>query len=609
VLYRLIRAAIRTEAVDHGSGDPPLRSTIATQLGTDLLGLDAETDRLIGVGNGLLNAADAVHAIESVSDRGHRVRINDDLFNFVAEIVNGAKRSIFERYPTQPPTGVRTKPRREMLIERPPVPPRVGEAINKIQGTPWRINKPVLARLDTREETLRVFNEITDHKEAIRKVAVRQLVLSEATALADLGRFFISAHLDFRGRIYQDSVLLTYTSGGDDVRGLLEFADGEVLDDNGRGWLAWHAAQMWGTRKDREIDPAPHLPFGHAWDLDDLDDDQSWVDAAIAHTDRWRDAEKPVQFLAAALALADARAGLPVHLPVRVDATCSALQHLSLLARDTELAKMVNLWGEEMELVEPPLQDFYQRVADATHFTRKEVKPIVVRTLYGAGDNPGGELQHRRTLSKALARTRRGGRARVRRQDQLDVKLIQLEARKLAPGAFRVLEWFKRVAEAHTAAGPLEIRWTTPSGFEAVQDYRFVDKNPERPERRVRVPINGHTVNLVKRFYTDRLDTRKQERALPANLVHSMDGSLLAELVARTKIQHWAVAHDAFGVPANRMWDLLWANREAIRDAYMGDRLAEWTRAWRADGIDVPDPPEHSEALPQEMLRGRRALG
>jgi DNA-directed RNA polymerase len=362
--------------------------------------------------------------------------------------------------------------------------------------------------------------------------------------------------------------------------------------------------------------------------------DVPWVRRAAERcVERWRDAKKPAQFLAAAYALVDAAEGRPVHLPVRVDATCSGVQHLALVLRDENAAKLVNLWGpaklDDVELVESdPKPDFYGAVATTVQGLtegnkRAEAKSVIVPLLYGAGLKKG-------TLARKLAVERRGEEARVHKKDRRDARAIRAAARKVAPDEFALLDWFGKVARAHNGVGPLRrvtdgkwvcwvtpdgawyskltptgipVRWYTPSRFEVIQDYRRVKK-----DKRLQLKVNGRRANLVMEVYTEQLDKRHSASAIKANVVHSLDAALLVEIVAGSSIDRWGVAHDAFAVPPGRVWDLLQANRHAIRALYTSDRLAEWTAAWRARGVNVPDPPKHAAELPREMWSDRRTL-
>jgi DNA-directed RNA polymerase len=463
-----------------------------------------------------------------------------------------------------------------MLLPRPEPPPRVIEAANKVQGTAWRINRAVLDELDAPKRVVR------------REHVLNGQVICEARELAKLERFYFPVHLDFRGRLYQDGGVLTYTGSGDYARGLLEFADGEFVDANGIKWLAWHMAQMWGGKD--------YLPLG---------DGSRWLRKAPALVRRWREAKHPVQFLAAALALVDASEGRPVHLPVRVDATCSGLQHLAMLSADTDLAQLVNLWGDYhgdrrgmnwLEIEDPDL-NFYNVVANHTGFSRDEVKAVIVPMLYGAGEETSG-------ADLAVQRGKRASGRQLR-----DARTIRTVAEEHAPRAFALLRWFGKAAEVHNSADA-PVRWTVPSGFEVIQDYRYVEKNPTRKDRQVQIKVNGRRVSLVKRFYTSLLNKPQQAISLPSSLVHSLDAALLAEIVAGSRIEQWGVAHDAFAVPANRAWELLdLDNQRAMADVYGPDRLAEWVEEWRAAAVDVPDAPGERGPLPKEMLGGLRTLG
>jgi DNA-directed RNA polymerase len=648
IMWHVLRSQLWT--AEEEEKDSPLLSTVSTAIGADLLArYNPETreydidpkaiakDLPMKVGGALLWIAENdVRLIDTTPAPGrsdYRVTLADPSREQLQRLIDNAKTHVRSFVTTTPPTTtvkVRKKP--SMREERPTPPLRVVMAANKVQSTPWRINRRVLEALEN-EQTQGTVDEQIANSIGFGEYLTRRVVLAEARELANEERFYWRGFLEFRGRFYQKSGLLNYTSGDDAARGLLEFANGEKLDLNsvGFGWLAWHAAQMWGHGEEKTV------PFGYGipWlakmggEMDFADDDYtSWIPQAVCRcVERWQEADEPAQFLASVLALEDACAGRLVHLPVRVDATCSGMQHLALLTRDKTVGQLVNLWGpaslSEMSLVaDDPNPDFYDQVAaSVTGLTkgkeRRETKAVLVPFFYGAGD------RRRKTLSWKLAKERRGLDARIREQDTHDVKSIMAAAKKLAPREFAVLEWFSKVASAHNRTGPegTPARWSSPSGFEVVQDYRLklTDREQLRrwPGRRVEILCHTTTFdgyrsskrrNLVKAIYLDKLDTRQQATAMKANVVHSLDAALLVELVIGSDIDHWAVAHDAFGVPPSRVCDLLQANKAAIRALYTADRLAEWTAAWREGGVDVPDPPEHEAELPREMWSDRRTL-
>jgi len=63
------------------------------------------------------------------------------------------------------------------------------------------------------------------------------------------------------------------------------------------------------------------------------------------------------EYLAACMAWVDHKTGMPVHLPIQLDATCSGIQMYSGLLRDKVGAESVNVIGHTRN-------DIYQMVAD-----------------------------------------------------------------------------------------------------------------------------------------------------------------------------------------------------------------------------------------------------
>lgn len=192
-----------------------------------------------------------------------------------------------------------------------------------------------------------------------------------------------------------------------------------------------------------------------------------------------------------------------------------------------------------------------------------------------------------------------------------DAKKIRGAAKQLAPRAFGLLRWFSEVAEAHNKHADVPVRWTLPTGFEVIQDYRVVDKITGQDSRKVQIIINGERRNLRKRAYTNQIWWRKQTTSMPPNIVHSLDAAFLTELVTGSRIDQWGVIHDAFAVPANRVWELVDDDSpRALGALYRPDLLAQWVTAWRENGVDVDDPPGGTRGpLPGQMLGGLRTLG
>lgn len=201
-------------------------------------------------------------------------------------------------------------------------------------------------------------------------------------------------NLDFRGRAYPIPPYLNHM-GADNVRGLLVFADGKELGEQGLRWLKIHLASVAGhdkaSSKERE-----------EWTDAHIDDIRDSVRDPLGGRRWWLKAEDAWQTLAACFELTEALDSpdplkFVSHLPIQQDGTCNGLQHYAALGGDSAGAAQVNLIPGERPA------DVYTAVADAVRaevdkdaaagnpvaltlqgrLTRKCVKQPVMTNVYG----------------------------------------------------------------------------------------------------------------------------------------------------------------------------------------------------------------------------------
>jgi len=273
--------------------------------------------------------------------------------------------------------------------------PMVYRAINAVQATPWKINKPVLdvmahawrnsglkiGKMPRRSsaETLADMFPLEPYVEGLkedeakftewrrrrarvyteRAVQTSRVIQMERTiALAekfvDEESIYFPTQLDFRGRMYAMPSFLN-PQGTDCAKGLLTFARGCRLGKGGWRWLHIHVANMHGEDKISFDEREQWTVNNYHWILD-------CVKEPFAHRE-WMEADKPWQFLAGAMELVAAvesgdYENFFSHLPVTVDGTCNGLQHFSAMLLDQEGANSVNLQPSEVP------NDIYQIVAD-----------------------------------------------------------------------------------------------------------------------------------------------------------------------------------------------------------------------------------------------------
>ncbi|RYP19296.1 hypothetical protein DL767_009685 [Monosporascus sp. MG133] len=416
--------------------------------------------------------------------------------------------------------------------------------------------------------------------------------------------FYFPHNMDFRGRAYPIPTYLNHM-GADHTRGLLRFAVGKELGENGLRWLKVHLANVFGFDK-------ASLREREAFAVDNLANITDSVTNPLNGERWWLKAEDPWQCLAtcfelkAALDLPDPTKYVS-HLPVHQDGTCNGLQHYAALGGDLWGAQQVNLvpgdrpadvYSAVADLVKQSIAEdveadnFMGKAVDGK-ITRKVVKQTVMTNVYGvtfigakaqvlkqldaAYPNlqeetgvPAGLLASyiATKIFKALSTMFRGahdiqywlgecaGRVcRALTPEQLDQIA---EGPVTAPMKSRAKKT-KSATEELLGAFRSTIIWTTPLRMPVVQPYR-------KPGIRV-VPTSLQDLNLQVPERSDPVNRRKQLQAFPPNFIHSLDAShmLLSALECNELGLSFAAVHDSFWTHAA---DVDVMNR-VLRDAFI----------------------------------------
>ena len=290
----------------------------------------------------------------------------------------------------------RASGRQQRLIEEADM-PKVYEALNRVQETPWRINqrvwevmeevmrtgggmadlpetepievpsKPWRADEEPEEEVLKAWKkkaEAARTAEAVRQQEVLQWVnIHTVVSTVQLEPAIWFPHnLDFRGRLYPIPQFVS-PQGDDRQKGLLEFADGKELGQRGVFWLAVHGANCLGETPGGE--KVSKMTLGERWGWVASQWERIFATARDPMADLWwTEADEPWQFLAFCFEWEAAHEGEPTeyvsHLPVSLDGSCNGLQHFAGMLRDEAGAKAVNVFPNERP------EDVYLSVAEAS---------------------------------------------------------------------------------------------------------------------------------------------------------------------------------------------------------------------------------------------------
>ena len=480
------------------------------------------------------------------------------------------------------------------------------DPLNKIQETGWRVKPSMVEVLDAiysmnikvsglptadpltippvpqgveNEQILKEYRKACYmvHDQNRRDISKRISVLRTiniARRFSEYRAIWFPLDLDSRGRAYPKVPFLN-PQGPDYVKGLLEFAEGKPIENEGHAaYLAIAIANAWGQDK---------LPLQERVDWVEENEVMLQEVAADPLTDRrWIDADEPFMALRGAMEWAsfvEQGFGFVSHYPVHFDATCSGLQHFSALLRDKEGGTFVNLTGLEER------QDIYGEVArkaTASLSAIAHTSPIarvaleigVTRALC---KRPVMIVPYAGTFSACMKYV--DDYYNERGADGVDLILGQGELRgQLTPlvakhiwdaisstviAARDAMDWITQTARIASQDSDTPIQWTTPDGF-VVQQAKY-----EQTTQRVTTFLDGgRKIMLSVSHDTPDLDSRKMAQSLSPNYIHSLDACHMRMAVARAEGMgmSFAMIHDSFGVHASDMATFV---EECIKPAFV----------------------------------------
>lgn len=498
-------------------------------------------------------------------------------------------------------------------------------AVNAVQETPWRVNTWVL---DVLSEAYNSGSEIggipyhdnqpiprrtdeewaamTDEEKSIWKAKVSALhgenarmeakrlgfvsKVSIAGQMRDQERMWFPHFLDFRLRMYPIPADLTPQS--DDVsKGLLEFAEGKPLGEDGLYWLGVRLASNYGHDKLSFVDR-------YAWSVEHSEQIFETADNPLDGSLWWTKADEPWQFLAACREWTAAMGGEDVksfvsHLPIPMDGTCNGLQHLSAMGRDPKGARATNvaankerqdIYSDVANLVmEKVSQDAVAGVPEAHEWVgrvdRKTVKRAVMTTPYGVTARGISDQLiadgHTKGMEKPGAQA---GYLRVKISEALE---------ETATSSKSIMAWIQDLAKELSKNGR-EFVFRTPNGSTIRQAYYMAT------QKRVRTLLGDF------RIYSEEADQllndRKQALASAPNVIHAFDAAHLAGVVNRMVEEmdapSFAMVHDSFGCHASDVTQM----NEIIRDGFAAIYEKNWLEELYQTSVELN--PDLAEIIP-----------
>lgn len=423
--------------------------------------------------------------------------------------------------------------------------------------------------------------------------------IGEANLFKDYIELYFSYNLDSRGRVYTQQAVVTPQSSAE-VKAMLEFAEGERLTERGEYWFKVHTANVYGKDKD-DFDPRID------WFNTNMELIRNVGTSPLEHLRDWAYCDSPFEFLAACKSWVDHEAGLPVHVPIQLDATNSGVQIYSGLLGDLEGAKTVNVVNVGTRA------DVYQIVADKVNESLVSGNyPKIFEVMLSDGN-----IKTQTTIVEAKSITDKITRTIVKRNvmtvpysvskrgmsDQLwdiidDAKLQEKEwwegdpwvVNKLLtdlnheaiydtiPGARVGQDYLVSLAMlCNDKDGML---YTTP-----IYDIPVVQKKPRVTVNTVQTVLG--VLNIVN-WVPNSLDKLSQKNGSAPNYIHSIDSTLLLRVI-ETMTVNIGVIHDCFISHANYGDELRYQFKEAYIEVMKMKPLELIGKQLDPEGtIDVP---------------------
>lgn len=400
----------------------------------------------------------------------------------------------------------------------------VCDALNTLQETGWRINKPLaevmewmfnhkedivsdFARMEDPAKPVFTKEEIEnnpkgvakarrEHHLKMNKLKSKRLsnmsLIETAKMFWDEESFYFAWDMDSRGRAYPRASTLS-PQGSQWSKYLMEFSNGQLIKtDEDMDGIRFNAATCFG------LDKLP-LEGRIAWTTENLQDLLQVARDPYRNL-MWADADEPAGFLASCFELLGYEENGFAHvsrLPVAVDATCSGLQILSALSRDEVGGRSVNLTGEDerfdiySEVAEGPVRRTLEEVAAGQlgpyadfenaqefaaaaleyGFDRKLTKRVTMTVPYSATEDSCREYvreyYHDRLEQDRKANYQaKGPHEQFHKFSVFMAKVVWNAIPQVVVRGLEVMKWLQDVSVTTVKANPtVPLQWETPDGF------------------------------------------------------------------------------------------------------------------------------------------------
>jgi DNA-directed RNA polymerase len=404
---------------------------------------------------------------------------------------------------------------------------------------------------------------------------------------------------------------------------LLKFAHGEPLGNEGRYWLAVHGANTFGNDKvsfnervafiedkteEIKLIALDALKMRHAWcPMDDKGKctvDDPW--GYLAFCFEW-----------AKMSNMSDHTKFVSHLPVKLDATCSGLQHFSAMLRDEFGATATNVGDNTTR------NDIYTLAGDATKKAienelvciilpeEKQLKRSFIPVLnnrkipknpcmtlpYGVSTfgitDKLIEQAEEGLLDEAYVDSKSNSKEKLGHYRWFAQKLEE-GVSTVVPSAVEAMDWLKKCDKVLSKS-------LQPSEYyEFISPIGLPVKQCSLKQNVKRVAgffgVEKIRIRFDVRSSVDQINRAKSQTSIAPNFVHAQDASHLCNVAVRVRqelgLKSCSFIHDSFGVHPSETSAFLRVIKEEFHKLYTGDRLNEVKEYWEETyKVELPAPP------------------
>lgn len=441
-------------------------------------------------------------------------------------------------------------------------------AINQINSIKFSIN-------------LDLFNYIKNNKYIIEKevdvkTKLQQDITIRIAEIFSKTSFYLNVNCDWRGRIYTNSFFLSY-QGSDLSRSLIQFNEGEPINDVGKKYLNICGANFYGNNINK-LSNNNRIKWVEKNKLLITSLDPNFISQA---------ADK-LQFLSFCLTMRKIEENInyKVKLPIILDATCSGLQHMAALLQDSHIGALVNLTSKNdddlasdiyKELVNPinvkinmfgKVKSNFHPLLINVELTRDILKPSIMTQVYNVTVN-GIFRQLASKFEKVNVKTSIEGKIKSLTKYKVPCKnnkfkildgsdlfaiagLIKDVSLDVYPSLRHIYNYLINITRLLVTLN-LPVVWITPVGTKITQEYL------KSQSEKISLSYFGKTRTQVIRTQTGLINKSKQTQAIIPNIIHSLDSSHLVKIINVAKsnnILSVITVHDCFGTHPNNMESL-----------------------------------------------------